>query len=88
MLTNELDNKVLLDADGNPIPNLTANDVLANDLKNTHLDNDAEIPTKCVTETFELNIKAKLMYIDYEGKSDGESIKKLLSNIKPKNLVT
>lgn len=87
MLTNELDNKVLLDADGNPIPNLTANDVLANDLKNTHLDNDAEIPTKCVTETFELNIKAKLMYIDYEGKSDGESIKKLLSNIKPKNLI-
>ena len=89
MITNELDNKIILDADGNPIPNLTANDILANDLKNTHLTGESEvdIPTKCITEQFELSIKAKLMYIDYEGKSDGESIKKLLSNIKPKNLV-
>ena len=46
-----------------------------------------DLPTKCVQETLELSIKAKLMYIDYEGQSDGESIKKLLSNIKPKNLV-
>lgn len=91
MLTNELDNKIILDADGNPIPNLTASDILANDLKNTNLNGEheaaADIPTKCIKETFELNIKAKLMYIDYEGKSDGESIKKLLSNIKPKNLI-
>jgi hypothetical protein len=27
------------------------------------------------------------MFIDFEGRSDGESIKKILANIKPKNLV-
>lgn len=91
MLTNDLDNRIILDADGNPIPNLTASDILANDLKNTNLNGEneaiADIPTKCIKERLELNIKARLMYIDYEGKSDGESIKKLLSNIKPKNLI-
>ena len=89
MLTNELDNKIIYDVDGNPIPNLTAFDVLANDMKGTNLnaENEADIPTKCIKEIRELNIKAKLMYINYEGKSDGESIKKLLSNMKPKNLV-
>ena len=42
MLTNELDNKIILDADGNPIPNLTASDILANDLKNTNLNGEHE----------------------------------------------
>ncbi len=88
MLTSDSDNKILLDADGNIISNVT-DFALANELKNTNLtgESDQDIPTKCVTEQFDLNIKAKLMYIDYEGKSDGESIKKLLSNIKPKNLI-
>lgn len=40
-------------------------------------------------ETIDLNIRAKLLFIEYEGKSDGESIRKILkSNIKPKNLVS
>lgn len=46
-----------------------------------------EIPTKCVSETIALDVRCKLVYIDYEGRSDGESIKKILSNVKPKNLV-
>jgi cleavage and polyadenylation specificity factor subunit 2 len=46
-----------------------------------------EVPTKCVKETIDLNIKAKINYIDFEGRSDSESIKKLLATIKPKNLV-
>ena len=48
-----------------------------------------EIPTKCIKETIDFNIRAKLMFIEYEGKSDGESIRKIFkSNIKPKNLVS
>ena len=35
----------------------------------------------------ELTLNAKMMFIDFEGRSDGESIRKLLANIKPKNLV-
>ncbi|CAF1052808.1 unnamed protein product [Brachionus calyciflorus] len=46
-----------------------------------------EIPTKCIKETLTLDIRCKIVYIDYEGRSDGESIKKILSNVKPKNLV-
>ena len=42
MQTGDLENKVVLDADGNPIINLTATDVLANDLRNTNLTSDTE----------------------------------------------
>ena len=42
MQTGDLENKVVLDADGNPIINLTATDVLAHDLKNTNLTSDTE----------------------------------------------
>ncbi len=35
-----------------------------------------------------MNIKAKILQIDFEGRSDGESMKKIISNIKPKNLVS
>ena len=41
MLTNESD-KVILDADGNPIPNMTESDVLANDLKNSNLNGECD----------------------------------------------
>lgn len=40
-------------------------------------------------ETVDLDLRAKMMFIEYEGKSDGESIKKIFkNNIKPKNLVS
>ena len=48
---------------------------------------EEEIPTKCVTEEKEIIVKSKIYFIDYEGRSDGESIRKLISNIKPKNLI-
>jgi cleavage and polyadenylation specificity factor subunit 2 len=48
---------------------------------------EEEVPTKCIIEQRELTIKAKMQFIDYEGRSDGESIKKILSNMKPKNLI-
>ncbi len=61
-------------------------DYLANELNNSNI-NGSEEPTKCIKETYELEIKAKIMHIDFEGRSDGESIKKILANLKPKNLV-
>lgn len=73
-----------LDKDGN----LIDLEGLANELNSSNLNGDSqELPTKCIKEIYELNIKAKLMYIDFEGRSDGESIKKILANIKPKNLI-
>lgn len=47
----------------------------------------SEVPTKCVAATVTLDINANIQYIDFEGRSDGESIKKILSQIKPRQLV-
>jgi cleavage and polyadenylation specificity factor subunit 2 len=60
-------------------------DALENEIKASVVEEEA--PTKCVSEERHLEIKAKLHLIDYEGRSDGESIKKILSNMKPKNLI-
>lgn len=35
-----------------------------------------------------LNIAAKILYIDFEGRSDSKSIKELLEKIKPRQLVS
>ena len=45
------------------------------------------IPFKTLREKRELKILAKVLYIDFEARSDRESIEKLLSQIKPKNLI-
>lgn len=47
----------------------------------------SEVPTKCVAATVTLDINANIQYIDFEGRSDGESIKKILSQIKPRQLI-
>ncbi|KAL3098020.1 hypothetical protein niasHT_027565 [Heterodera trifolii] len=46
-----------------------------------------EWPTKCISYIAKIEILCKVEFIDFEGRSDGESIKKLLSQIKPKQLV-
>lgn len=44
-------------------------------------------PTKCVSIVATLNIEAKLHLFDYEGRSDGESVKNLVSQVKPRRLI-
>ncbi|CAL1527611.1 unnamed protein product, partial [Lymnaea stagnalis] len=46
-----------------------------------------EVPTKCISSTVTLDINAKVQFIDFEGRSDGKSIKKYLAQIKPKQLI-
>uniref|UniRef100_A0A1I8BLK4 Cleavage and polyadenylation specificity factor subunit 2 n=1 Tax=Meloidogyne hapla TaxID=6305 RepID=A0A1I8BLK4_MELHA len=46
-----------------------------------------EWPKKCVSFITKIEILCKVEFIDFEGRSDGESIKKILSQIKPKQLV-
>ena len=46
-----------------------------------------EIPTKCVQQTVTLNIKAQVQYIDFEGRSDGESVMKLVQQVKPRRVI-
>lgn len=46
-----------------------------------------EVPTKCVTYTRQVMVAAQVQFIDFEGRSDGESIQKILSGLKPRRLV-
>ncbi|KAH7697660.1 hypothetical protein AAVH_35256 [Aphelenchoides avenae] len=46
-----------------------------------------EWPTKCVRDFTKIEILCKVEFIEFEGRSDGESIKKILAQIKPKQLV-
>ena len=46
-----------------------------------------EIPTKCIKTPKRLQIKAKVHYIDFEGRSDGESIHRCLTQMKPRRVI-
>ncbi|TMS12423.1 Cleavage and polyadenylation specificity factor subunit 2 [Larimichthys crocea] len=45
------------------------------------------VPTKCISSIENLEIRARVTYIDYEGRSDGDSIKKIINQMKPRQLV-
>uniref|UniRef100_A0A3B3QC40 Cleavage and polyadenylation specificity factor subunit 2 n=1 Tax=Paramormyrops kingsleyae TaxID=1676925 RepID=A0A3B3QC40_9TELE len=47
----------------------------------------SDVPTKCTSTTETIEIKARVTYIDYEGRSDGDSIKKIINQMKPRQLV-
>lgn len=44
-------------------------------------------PTKCVSITIPLEVRANIRLFDFEGRSDGESIKNLVSQVKPRRLI-
>ena len=48
----------------------------------------SEVPTKCIAVTVTLDINASIQYIDFEGRTDGESMRKILAQIKPRQLVS
>lgn len=47
----------------------------------------ADIPTKCIQVTRTINVNASIMYIDFEGRSDGESLQKILAQLRPRRVV-
>jgi cleavage and polyadenylation specificity factor subunit 2 len=44
-------------------------------------------PTKLETVEVDLEIKAKTMYVDFEGLADGRAIQNCISNVKPRKLI-
>ena len=46
-----------------------------------------EWPTKCISTTTTLAINASVRYIDFEGRSDGESVQKIIESMKPKRTI-
>lgn len=47
-----------------------------------------EIPSKYSVETITLECRCKVHFIDFEGRSDGKSIRNILQRVAPKRLVT
>lgn len=47
----------------------------------------AEIPSKCVTTLRQVHIKANIQYIELEGRCDGESLLRVLTQAKPRAIV-
>eukprot|EP01124_Arcella_intermedia_P005522 TRINITY_DN13267_c0_g1_i1.p1 TRINITY_DN13267_c0_g1~~TRINITY_DN13267_c0_g1_i1.p1 ORF type:complete len:752 (-),score=213.87 TRINITY_DN13267_c0_g1_i1:29-1996(-) len=46
-----------------------------------------ETPTKSIRQKCELAINCAIQYIDFEGRSDGRSIKKILNHVQPRKLI-
>jgi hypothetical protein len=46
-----------------------------------------EIPTKCVFKMIDLEVNCEIKYIDFEGRSDGRSVKKIIAHVNPRKLV-
>jgi len=57
------------------------------DIKSEQTPDQAEIPTKCIAKEVTIQVKCNIEYIDFEGRSDGESIRQLVQMMKPKRLV-
>lgn len=46
-----------------------------------------EKPTKCISSRKMIDIKAQVQFIDFEGRSDGESLMKILSQLRPRRVI-
>lgn len=46
-----------------------------------------ETPTKCILLNRTVQVNANVQYIDFEGRSDGESLLKILSQLRPRRVV-
>ncbi|XP_014272674.1 probable cleavage and polyadenylation specificity factor subunit 2 [Halyomorpha halys] len=47
----------------------------------------ADIPTKCVSYEKSLTVNAQVQYIDFEGRSDGESVQKIITQLRPRRVI-
>lgn len=50
-------------------------------------ENAVDIPTKCVQTTRTITVNAAVTFIDFEGRSDGESLQKILAQLRPRRVV-
>lgn len=47
----------------------------------------AELPSKCIMLNRTVQVNAQVQYIDFEGRSDGESLLKILSQLRPRRVI-
>ncbi|XP_060532873.1 probable cleavage and polyadenylation specificity factor subunit 2 [Cylas formicarius] len=46
-----------------------------------------EVPSKCIMLPRTIQVNCQVQYIDFEGRSDGESLKKILSQLRPRRVI-
>lgn len=46
-----------------------------------------EIPSKCIALERTVQVNCQVQYIDFEGRSDGESLMKILSQLRPRRVI-
>ncbi|XP_071453951.1 probable cleavage and polyadenylation specificity factor subunit 2 [Hetaerina americana] len=46
-----------------------------------------EVPTKCISSLRTIRVAAQVQFIDFEGRSDGESLQKILAQLKPRRII-
>ncbi|XP_045464332.1 probable cleavage and polyadenylation specificity factor subunit 2 [Harmonia axyridis] len=46
-----------------------------------------EFPTKCINLSRTVQVNCQVQYIDFEGRSDGESLMKIISQLKPRRVI-
>lgn len=56
-------------------------------VKQEHHEDVIEIPSKCITMTRQVQIRANIQYIELEGRCDGESLLRIVTQLKPRALV-
>merc|ERR1712071_636395 len=50
-------------------------------------DKEESAPHKVVVEDITVNVECSVAYIDFEGRSDGKSIRTILSHVSPRRLI-
>jgi cleavage and polyadenylation specificity factor subunit 2 len=48
---------------------------------------EEKIPSKCTSTKEVVNLKCSTVFIDYEGRSDGESVKRILTLVEPRQVI-
>jgi len=70
-----------------PVNNLDSHMLHPQEEEEEEVQDKEEVPTKCVASTQNFAVKCGVQFIDFEGRTDGESIFKLLQQLRPRRTI-
>jgi len=70
-----------------PVNNLDSHVLHHQEEEEEEVQDKEEVPTKCVASTQNFAVKCGVQFIDFEGRTDGESIFKLLQQLRPRRAI-
>ena len=51
-------------------------------------EDNGEVPMKSIEQHRSVNVNCQIQYIDFEGRSDGESLLKIIAQLKPQRIIS